>query len=292
MNVGTVILILVLLAILAYFGVRQLVNWILRKEIFQVKPNERQTPADVGLPYESLIIQSGLARLQAWFVEAPPNPDKPRVAMLLLHGTGESISDWIGVQKYLHDHGISSMVFDYSGYGDSTGQPSFAQIRHDVIAACTVFSARIGNNMVPYLFGFSLGAEALLDVFDQLELSFRAVIIAGALASARALVLDRRMLPPWLIFLIPDVFNNVRAITRVKQPLLIIHSQNDEVIPFSHAGKLLEQCNRELTQLIELSDLKHNDIWQQPSDLYWSPIIQFIQAQLQSTAIEGERAKP
>ncbi len=292
MNLGTVILILVLLAALVYLVVHQSINWILRKETFQVKPNGKQTPADVGLPFEPLNIQSGLAQLRAWFVEAPPTPGIPRIAVLLLHGTGESISDWIGVQKYLYDHGISSMVVDYSGYGDSTGRPSFEQIGRDVIAACTAFTGRIGNDMVPYLFGFSLGAEVLLDVFEQLDPSIRGVVIVGALASARALVLDHRMLPPWLIFLIPDVFNNVSAIKRVKQPLLIVHSQNDEVIPFSHAGKLLEQSNRELTRLVSLNDLKHNDIWQNPSDSYLLPVVQFIAAHLQSIPIEGEKARP
>jgi fermentation-respiration switch protein FrsA (DUF1100 family) len=96
------------------------------------------------------------------------------------------------------------------------------------------------------------------------------------------------MVPGWLSFLLPDVFNNVRAIRKVRQPLLIIHSESDEVIPFSHAETLLGQSSHELVRLIALNNLKHNDIWQQPSDAYWFPILQFIKELCQAYPLKEQ----
>jgi Serine aminopeptidase, S33 len=65
------------------------------------------------------IITSGNETLDAVFVE--PEAERARAALLICHGIGETVADWFTVQTFLAEHGVASLVFDYAGYGKSTG---------------------------------------------------------------------------------------------------------------------------------------------------------------------------
>src|SRR5499425_2952299 len=89
----------------------------LERAIISTGPNGPETPATVGLTYERLKIPSGGRVLDAYLVEAS-STCRSRIALLVFHGVGETISQWVQVQRLLHDRCISSVVFDYSGNGD------------------------------------------------------------------------------------------------------------------------------------------------------------------------------
>ena len=65
--------------------------------------------------------------LDAVFVEPAAIP--PRASVLLCHGIGETVEQWFGVQQLLAANGVASLVFDYSGYGKSTGRPDWEPVR-------------------------------------------------------------------------------------------------------------------------------------------------------------------
>ena len=70
-------------------------------------------------------------RLSAVYVSA--GKDAP--AVLICHGIGELVEYWGGVQDLLKGMGVSSLVFNYSGYGESTGRVSAAHCEEDAMAA-------------------------------------------------------------------------------------------------------------------------------------------------------------
>ena len=80
---------------------------------------------------ERLIIPSGERRLSAVYVSA--GEDTP--AVLICHGIGELVEYWGKVQGLLRDMGVSSLVFNYSGFGTSSGTVSAAHCEEDAIAA-------------------------------------------------------------------------------------------------------------------------------------------------------------
>ena len=102
-------------------------------------PNGPETPTSVGLRYERWKIPSGGRSLDAYLVQAAPDCH-PRAALLIFHGVGETISHWVGVQRLLYDHCISSVVFDYSGDGDSTGRGSVENLDQDASATYESFA--------------------------------------------------------------------------------------------------------------------------------------------------------
>lgn len=98
---------------------RPVVLNIVSKSFLNTGPNGVETPATVGLAFDRLKIPSSGRVLDSYLVRAPA-ACQPRIAVLIFHGIMETISEWVPGQKFLYDHCISSLVFDYSGHGDST----------------------------------------------------------------------------------------------------------------------------------------------------------------------------
>ena len=268
------IAIIISLVLLFYFA-RLILFLSMQKSILKTKPNGRETPADLGLQYEDCTIRSGSRELQAWWVKAIP-PNDPKKAVLIIHGNNESISEWIPVQQLLWQHGISSMVFDYSGFGNSTGKASIRTLREDVIAAWNFFDEKVDNSVDKYLLGLSLGTGFLLEASSSLTNKIHDIILIAVYSSARDYVLSKKMLPSSLVFLFPDIYNNVRRIRTLEIPVLIVHSRSDEVFPSIMAEQVYAAAN-EPKRLVLLDGLKHNDTLEGKAADYFAPVIEFLQ---------------
>jgi len=121
-----------------------------------VGPGLRETP---GLSIQRLTIASGANLLDAIFVE--PTTSSARAALLLCHGIGETVEHWFPVQQLFAANGVSTLLFDYSGYGRSTGRPSAAQYDLDALSAfhemrrlteplyCTAIVVPMGVELLP-----------------------------------------------------------------------------------------------------------------------------------------------
>jgi len=261
-------------AVLGFAGVRLAASWIAERELLVTKPMGPETPADCGLDCERFVVTSGPRELQAWFVR-PPADRVTRSAVLIFHGTHEAISQWVPAQRYLAEHGIASMVFDYSGYGDSTGAPTVANLRQDVQAAYRAFSLRTGPESSRFLLGYSLGTGCLLDGVPAFGDSFDGVALIAGFTSARAASIARGVLPRWLSFGLPDLYNNVRAVKRLRRPLLIVHSADDARLPAWMAERLLIAAN-EPKRLVMLAGLQHNGMVHGHAAEYLAPVVEFV----------------
>jgi alpha-beta hydrolase superfamily lysophospholipase len=227
--------------VLLFYCMRLILFLSVQKSILKTKPNGNETPADLGLEYEDFQIRSGSRELQAWWVKASPTNDSKK-AVLIFHGNNESISEWIPVQQLLWQHGISSIVFDYSGFGNSSGKATIQTLREDVIAAWNFFHEKVDNNVDKYLLGLSLGTGFLLEASSSLTSKIRGLILIAVYSSARDYVLLKKILPS-LAFLFPNVYNNVQRIRSVQIPLLIVHSKSDEVFSSVMAQRVYTAAN-------------------------------------------------
>ncbi len=263
-----------LTAVIGFYGVRHMVYQRAEKALIATKPNGRETPADVGLAYERFVIHSGERQLEAWFVRAAPTTDAG-LAVLIFHGRSESISDWVPVLHYFCSHGCSSMVFDYSGFGNSTGAASAANLRQDVQAAYRIFQSKTGPQCHTYVLGLSLGSGFLLEGLPAFSGPLDGIILVGAYSSARDAAIQMGTLPVRLAFILPDVYNNVRMVKRVDRPLLIIHSQDDEVFPVAMAHRLYAAA-REPKRLVVVRGLRHNSTLEGQAAEYLSPALEFM----------------
>ena len=270
---GVAALVLVLLAIAAFASRPYLVSRIERGMIKIHGPGSR-TPATRGLAFEELRIPSGDRRLRAFYV---PAESATAPAVLIFHGNSEAISSWVEALKLLHDDGVTAMVFDYSGFGSSTGAPTLSHFREDGFAAWRAFRARLPAATRACAYGLSLGSGVLLDVASELSPAPDCVATSGAFTSARdAAVLFHRV-PRLIAPLFPNLLDNVAGAARLKAPLLVEHGERDELFPVAYAERIA--AAHPGAELAIVPGMKHGDPVAHPSEAAWSPVVAHIKAQ-------------
>src|SRR5256885_9948504 len=119
------------------------------------------TPASAGLAFARIAIEAGNRTLIGWWVKARADSGKTPPAVLFLHGNRSSISDYIPLQRFLYKQGISSLVFDYSGFGASGGSASLENAVSDVASVARVFDDSAGKTARKVAMGSALGATVL-----------------------------------------------------------------------------------------------------------------------------------
>jgi alpha-beta hydrolase superfamily lysophospholipase len=256
----------------AIYALYRLIFRLLEKGMLKTRPAGLATPADSGLSYEDLAVQSGGRRLQAWFVPADASSAAGK-AVLIYHGIDETIADWIPALVYLHEHGFSTMVFDYSGFGNSQGQAAIVSLRQDAQAAYAAFLTRIPGAAKKIVLGYSLGTGVLLDAASAFGAPPDELVLAAAYSSGREAAVQMGALPARLAFVIPDVFNNVQAVQRLNIPLLVIHSQDDQLFPTWMPAKIYAAA-AEPKRLVILEGLKHGDMLEGKAGEYLAPLVE------------------
>jgi alpha-beta hydrolase superfamily lysophospholipase len=248
----------------------------LERAMISTGPNGPETPAAAGLAYERPKIPSGNRLLDAYLVEAPSTCQR-RAALLIFHGVGETISQWVGVQRLLYDHCISSVVFDYSGNGDSSPPGTVRNLHQDAIAAYALVQARFAATNRICTLGFSMGNAVLLEAYTEFRPAPACMIVGGAFSSAREGAAHAWGIPAWMVRALPDQWDNVAAISHSHPPLLVVHSDADHSNPF-WMGERIYQAAPEPKQFAVLHGLRHNAAFRGPIEQWWAPVITFIKA--------------
>ncbi|AOY96629.1 hypothetical protein BKK79_34475 [Cupriavidus sp. USMAA2-4] len=247
------------------------------------------TPEDFGVPSQQSTFDSGDRTLHASFVRAAER-DAP--ALLVYHGDDESLSDWARAQALLYRAGISSFVFDYSGYGASSGHPTVRHLEEDGRQAYQRFLAATAEAPRRYVLGYSLGTGVLLGLIDTLRPAPAGVVIAAGFSSARAAAVATGIVPPWLAPLLPNPWDNEARVHELGLPLLLVHSRSDEVIPFAQAERLARAATGP-HRLLALDGLVHNAaIEADEAAIFWSPIAASLRSGALAVAPPAHDARP
>lgn len=252
-------------------GAREVAGRRAEAALFRPVPARGTTPAAVGLAFRALRIPSGDRHLAAWLV---PAGDSARSAVLLFHGNGSSLADQVPLLAVLVRHGVTAMTFDYSGYGTSGGTPTVAHLREDAIAAVRAFTDTTPG-LKHYVLGTTLGAAVILSAVDSIGPSVDGVILVGAFATARDAAVRAGKVPRALVWLLPDWYDNLAAIARLRRPVLIEHSVADSLVPIRDAERLLGAAAG-AKQLVRLTGGDHASYLSTNAD--WNPILRFIGA--------------
>ena len=212
---------------------------------------------------QRLTIPSGGRKLSAVYVRA--GDDAP--VFLICHGIGEQVEYWSGVQEMLKTMDISSLVFNYSGYGASSGRVSVTNCEEDAIAAYAELKDR-GHRSI-FLLGFSLGSGVVLAVAPRLKID--GVILCQGYSTLReaALAMGFRR---WMTYAMPDVWHNLRRLNEIATPVLVAHSDGDQLFPVAMAKRVYE-ASGETGELIIVSGFAHDGPVYFPTETYWRPVV-------------------
>ncbi len=210
--------------------------------------------------------------MHGWYFH--PYPDKP--VILFCHGNAGNISHRLEYINLLLDMGVNVFIFDYRGYGKSSGRPSEKGIYTDALCAYDylVNEERINPDDI-ILLGRSLGVAAALEVASKREAG--AIIIENGFLSVRHMAKHMgifRLVAP----LLPENYNSLEKIKHVTIPKLIMWSENDEVVPPLMGKKLFEAAS-EPKFFYEIKNAGHNDTHVAGGRGYQNIISEFIWTQ-------------
>ena len=205
----------------------------------QRDPVKSWNPADYGIPPERVtqlwIDTPDGERLFAWYMRA----EKPIASTLWCHGNTGNITTVADIMPHLLDAGYNILLFDYRGFGLSTGRPSLRGVIDDGVTAAKFHDAIRPPNLPSILYGYSLGGGIAAQVLRRH--SFDGLILQSTFTTLPELakVIWPRL--PLHLFT-GDIFNTMRIIRRLKIPLLVLHGTEDEVVPCAMAQALYDAC--------------------------------------------------
>lgn len=183
------------------------------------------TPASAGLEFEDVALRTSDGEtLGAWLVRAKD----ARGGVVLCHGNAGSIEHRIGLARSLASQGFDVLLFDYRGYGTSTGAPSEEGTYIDGVAAFDALAARLPGRVA--VFGESLGGGVAIEL--ALRRKVAAVVVEATFTS---LVDVGQRVYWWLpVSLISRLrYESITKIGRIEAPVLVAHSPDDDLVPFA-----------------------------------------------------------
>ena len=214
-------------------------------------------------------IAGAASRLDAVFVEPVSFP--AHAAVLLCHGIGETVEQWFGVQQLLAANGVATLVFDYSGYGKSTGRPDWDQFEQDTVAAFTSLR-ELAPDLPASVLGFSLGSGVATATINRLD-AHRLILCQAYTSFRRAAT--AAWIPKGLIRLVPPIWRAQQPLADCRLPVLIVHGEKDRLFSPKMASELAAFCSPAAKVLL-IPGTSHNQPFRRPHLNYWGPIISWL----------------
>ena len=228
-------------------------------------------PEQFNLSYENILFysQDG-TQLHGWFFPSKSKVN-PKGTVIQFHGNAENISTHFLSLSWLVKHGYNLFIFDYRGYGKSEGSPSQEGMHMDALAALTQVIAlnhqrkellnqqtlrserEKDDKLKLIVFGQSIGGTIVLSALNDFEDAeeIDAIVVESSFLSYKEIAKEKLSLAwlTWLFqplayFLVSDRFSPNKTLKDLPQiPLLIIHGDNDPIVPLHHGENIFKKAN-------------------------------------------------
>ncbi len=221
-----------------------------RSAFFPMPYPEGNWPQARSLDVEDVWLRSGRHRIHAWWKPLEPAP----AAVLFLHGNAGNVTHRARHILAWQQAGVPVLVIDYRGYGRSEGRPTESGLYEDALAGYRYLRGRGFAPQQIIVHGESLGTAAAAHVASVEAVG--GVILEAPFPSARAVA--QSVLPvlgPLLVW----GFDVRSRLARIRAPLLVIHGDRDEVIPF-RLGRAVFDAASQPKQFWTVPGAGHNDI--------------------------------
>lgn len=206
-----------------------------------------------------------------------PNPSAT-FTLLYIHGNAEDLGDIRPRLEQLQQSGLRVFAYDYRGYGTSDGQPSEHNAYEDAKQAYAYLTQQLGvqpNRLLVQ--GRSLGGGSAVYLATQSPVA--GVILESTFTSAFRVVLPFPILPF-------DKFTNLRRLQQVKVPVLVMHGEDDQVIPLEQ-GRQLYKAASAPKQFLWIPSAGHNNFPQIAGERYFQALAEFQNLVLQHSTEKG-----
>lgn len=235
--------------------------------IYYPDPTWIATPDQLGLEAEQVQLtpEPGV-QLHAWFFPHPA----PLATLLFCHGNAGNVSHRLENVSHLTRTGFQVLLFDYRGYGHSTGQPSEEGLYQDGVTAWEHLVARSDTAGAPRLiFGRSLGGAVAVELATRVKAD--GLILESTFTSIRTLA---RLVFPLPLPELPVKYDSLAKIEGISMPLLAIHGERDELIPMSD-GRALFEAAPQPKAWYAIPGAGHNDTYWTGGQAYFQRLAAF-----------------
>ncbi len=232
-----------------------MLHWFEHAQVYQPTRTLGVGPEALGRPFEEVRFTARDGpRLHGWFFPAPASASGPRWVVLHCHGNGGNISHRLEVAEVLLECGVSVLLFDYRGYGRSTGRPSEEGTYRDAEAAHDWLVGRgfAAGQMIA--FGESLGGGVAAELGRRRPLG--GLVLQSTFTSIPDLGAELFPFLPvrWLARI---RYDTLAKLPELRVPVLVMHSRADTLVRVQHAERLFATAHPP-KQWVELAG-DHND---------------------------------
>jgi alpha-beta hydrolase superfamily lysophospholipase len=222
------------------------------------------TPSQFGISHDELYITTpdGI-RLHGWHLRAQ---GESKGSVIFFHGNAENITTHIASIYWLPEQGIDVYIFDYRGYGRSEGVPSVDGVILDAVAVMDYVATTQKKEFV--VFGQSLGCAVAINAVSQFQLKeqVKAVAVDSCFSGFREIAREK-LSDVWLTWPLQyplslaftSDHSPIGALEKLPSiPLLVIHGNQDHIIPEHHGVSLYNSATTP-KQYWEIEQGRHID---------------------------------
>lgn len=266
---GLILISIIAIILLVYLGLMALLYFKQASYIYKQLETIEFTPDQIDLEYQDIYFTTkDNLKLHGWYL-----PKKnARSHILFCHGNAGTVSHLVETFKIFNQLGFSTFVFDYRGYGHSEGSPNEEGTYQDACAALHYLIHQLNIPLQEIIIaGRSLGGAIACRTAAHNQP--KAVIIESSFSCIVDMAKRRFPIIP-VDFLIKNHYPSKQNITQINAPILIVHSSQDEVIPFEMGQKLFDLAN-EPKQFLEISG-DHDNGYYQSGTIYLDGLDNFF----------------
>ncbi len=197
--------------------------------------------------------------------------------LLFFHGNGEIVADYEELGPIYTQRGLNFLPVDYRGYGRSTGAPTVTAMMSDCHAILAFVQDWLRQRAFAgplVVMGRSLGSASALELAATQPDQVDGLIIESGYAYASPLLELLGVDLQALGFKEESGYRNVDKIKHWTKPLLVIHAEHDQIIPFAEGLELYEACPSPEKTLLKVAGAGHNDILSRGFAAYMQAVAQ------------------
>ena len=260
-----------LLAVPLFAFAALVVIWATQRRLMYFPDRDVPPPPSVGLKdvrSVTIPVDDGTT-LGGWFVAAPGAV----FTVLVFNGNAGNRAYRAPLAAALRDRGFNVLLFDYRGFGDSTGAPTEAGLVADARAVRTYVLGTIGIDPQRLVyFGESLGAAVATSLAAASAPA--ALILRSPFTSMTDVGRHHYPILPVRI-LLRDRYDSIGAIERVHAPVLVIAGDRDAIVPVDQSRRLFERIASR-KRLLVVPGADHNDAELLYGAAMMNAIVEFI----------------
>lgn len=221
------------IVLLSYLGLMAFLFFFQSHFIYRPSKEIIVTPAALRLKYENVsLVTADHYKLDGWFVPA----ENPKGTVLFCHSNAGNMSNYIDAVEVFNELGFNILLFDYRGYGLSEGKPTEQGTYLDAEAAWEfLVQSKKTDPLEIIIVGRSLGAAVAVLLAGRHTPSL--LIIESAFTSFPDIAAVHFPYLPARI-LARYKYDVIDLLQKVECPILVVHSRDDEIVPFEHGRKI------------------------------------------------------